>query len=283
MHGEHPANFGPAAAVLLSWQHPCLEAKHPSSFGLAVVVVCPGFGLGVFFVGAGVVVGIGVVVGTGQSSLSFPFEADTPSGQQPNSESLQSSLGQPLPWTPLAGVRPSGQQLYLVSLQVSWNSQPSPNGPVAAVLLSGQHPKLDTKHAAGFFGRGLHFFGLSSVRIAVENSVSSSYSVVSVELQMSKSELVVLSPVSVSSVASEAVDSSVPVDSVASVTDSSVELVSTVASLSVVSVPLVSLVSLASVVSVLSVLSASAALDDSEVSSELLVISSETSVLSSVL
>lgn len=120
MHEEQPAIFGPVAAVLLSLQHPCLVAKHPSSLGLGgAFVVAPGLGLGVGLVGLMVVVGTGVVVGSGQPSLSFPCEAVSPSGQQPNKVSLQSSLGQPFPLRPLAGVIPSGQQLYLVSLQVS--------------------------------------------------------------------------------------------------------------------------------------------------------------------
>lgn len=164
-------------------------------------------------------------------------------------------------------------------------------------MLSGQQPYVETKHAAGFLGRGLHF-GFCSTLTAASNALivveTSSYSVASVVDQMSivdesTSEPVELSTSSV--VSPDAVDSSVCVLSVApvvSVTLSSVDFVSSVPSLfSVVSPPssevsfsLVSSVTLASVVSVLSSLEV---FEASDISSELFVASPETSVLISVL
>jgi hypothetical protein len=160
------------------------------------------------------------------------------------------SFGHPLPFVPFAGVIPSGQQLNLVSLQDSNISQPSENGPVAAVLLSEQHPYFDVRHAAGFLDFGLHLrFG--AMKIVVYSVVSSS----SVVLQISTSPSVVSavsssddSVVSVSSVdgssvadvsssLADSVDSGDSVDSPASValegsvaSDASVALDGSVAS-----------------------------------------------------
>lgn len=55
------------------------------------------------------------------------------------------------------------QQPYLVSLHVSGTAHPSSNGPVAAVLLSEQHPNVLLRQADGFCGLGLHFRGFCSL------------------------------------------------------------------------------------------------------------------------
>lgn len=80
---------------------------------------------------------------------------------------------------------------------------PSSNGPVAAVLLSGQQPNLDCRQAAGFFGLGLHFFLvviISSNEYGVEVS-SSSVSVVQISTSVDDSSAL-LTVVSSSDVAS---------------------------------------------------------------------------------
>lgn len=248
MHVEQPSNLGPVASVLLSLQQPCLDAKHPVSTGFLVVVVWPGLGLGVAFVGfvAMTVVVLIVVVGSGQPSLSLPSAADSSSGQHPKRVSLQSSLGHPFPCSPFAGVAPSGQQLNLVSLQVSSIVQPSLNGPVAAVWLSPQHPYLATRQAAGFLGRGLHFFGFCSILTALSKLTA-------VDDESSESVVDQMSTV-VESKSDERVVSSLPVEEDSSVTLSSVDSVA----------PSVVLASLSPVTS-LSVADSSVVPDDSVV------------------
>lgn len=99
----------------------------------------------------------------------LPSASVIPSGQHPNRLSLHIGLGHPLLFFPLAGDTPSGQQPYLVSLHVSASLHPSPNGPSAAVTLSGQHPNLDFKQAGFFAGFGLHLLGFCSLVIMSSN------------------------------------------------------------------------------------------------------------------
>lgn len=116
-----------------------------------------------FFGGAFVVVvGAGVVVIIGQPIFSSFSASVVPSEQQPNKLSTHSASGHPLNFLPSAGDKPSGQHPYLVSLHVSGTGQPSSNGPVAVVVLSGQQPNVVFKHAETF-GLGLHFFGVCSL------------------------------------------------------------------------------------------------------------------------
>lgn len=134
--GVQPLCSGPLASVSPSGQQPCLLPPHP----------------------AGV-----VVVTIGQPSNSGPSAAVLPSSQHPNKLLLHNASGHPLPFLPSAGDTPSGQQPYLVSLQVSGTEQPSSNGPLAAVELSAQHPYFDLRQAAGFLGLGLHLRGVCSL------------------------------------------------------------------------------------------------------------------------
>lgn len=70
---------------------------------------------------------------------------------------------------PFAGDTPSEQQPNLVSLHVSLTLHPSSNGPVAAVLLSGQQPNSLLRHAAGVVRR-LHLSGLCSL-LMIDRSI----------------------------------------------------------------------------------------------------------------
>lgn len=118
--------------------------------------------------------------GGGQSSWSLPLAGVLLSDlQQPKSVSSQGSTGQPSFLGPTAGETPSGQQPNLDSLQVLGVGQavekkilnqfnlwtalkafdltscniPSSKGPAAGVMLSGQQPNLDFLH---FDLLGLH-------------------------------------------------------------------------------------------------------------------------------
>lgn len=70
---------------------------------------------------------------------------------------------------------PSSQHPHLVSLQVSGTSQPSSNGPDAAVLLSLQQPNLLLKQADFFAGLGLHFRSCCSVEMIAANVVAADW------------------------------------------------------------------------------------------------------------
>lgn len=132
---------------------------------------------------------------------------------------------------PVAGETPSGQHPYFVSLQVSGTGHPSSNGPIAAVLLSEQHPYLLLRHSGAFFGLGLHFRGVCSLVIIASNvfgvvshkSVSVSDSDVSDDSDVLDHKSVVVSLSSVDMLVLSTVDS---VDPDTSVDDSvdSVEL-----------------------------------------------------------
>lgn len=140
--GSQPLFLGPLASVSPSGQHPCLLPLQP----------------------AGV-----VVVTIGHPSKSGPSASVLPSSQHPKILLLQSASGHPLFFLPSAGDTSSGQQPYLVSLQVSGTGQPSSNGPLADVELSGQHPYCDLMQTA-FFGLGLHLRGVCSL-VMIASSV----------------------------------------------------------------------------------------------------------------
>lgn len=132
--GSQPLFLGPFASVSPSGQHPCLLLLQP----------------------AGV-----VVVTIGHPSKSAPSASVLPSSQQPKKLLVHNASGHPLFFLPSAGDTPSGQQPYLVSLHVSETEQPSSNGPLAEVVLSGQQPYVDLMQTA-FFGLGLHLRGVCS-------------------------------------------------------------------------------------------------------------------------
>lgn len=119
---------------------------------VTLVFVATAFG---FFVGFGVVVVV-VVVMIGHPSPFSPSASVLPSEQQPNRLLAHNGSGQPLNFLPLAGDAPSSQQPYFVSLHVSGIGQPSSNGPVDVVLLSGQHPNSLLRQADGLRCRNLH-------------------------------------------------------------------------------------------------------------------------------
>lgn len=185
---QQPSPVGPWAGVTLSGQHPNGSLWHgaqtasPHLAGLAVVVVgaaavalaADAFGAAAaafgFVVGFGVVVVV-VVVMIGQPSAFSPSASVLPSEQQPNKLLLHIGSGQPLNFLPLAGDAPSSQQPYLVSLHVSGKAQPSSNGPVAAVLLSGQQPKSLVRQADGLGARSLHWRGFCSLVTIASNAL----------------------------------------------------------------------------------------------------------------
>lgn len=111
-----------------------------------------------------------VVVIIGQPSLFSPSASVLPSEQQPNKLLVHNGSGHPLYFLPLAGDTPSSQHPYLVSLHVSGNAQPSSNGPVEAVLLSGQQPNSLVRHADGLASRTLHCRGFCSLVIIASNA-----------------------------------------------------------------------------------------------------------------
>lgn len=172
---QQPSPFWPCAGVFLSLQHPNGSLSHgeqsaPAHLpGLAVVVVVFPAAAFCFFVGFGVVVVVVVVI-IGQPSLFSPSASVLPSEQQPNKLLVHSGSGHPLYFLPLAGDTPSSQQPYLVSLHVSGRAQPSSNGPVEAVLLSGQQPNSLARQADGLAFRSLHCRGFCSLVIIASNA-----------------------------------------------------------------------------------------------------------------
>lgn len=146
--------------------------------------------------------------------------------QHPNKLLLHNGSGHPLNFLPLAADTPSSQHPYLVSLHVSGNLQPSSNGPVAAVVLSGQQPNVLLRHADGFCGLGLHLRGFCSLKMTSSNvcdvDPQISSSVVS-EDELDELNSLVLSLSDVDSVENSEVDSVLSVAALLSVASLSLD------------------------------------------------------------